>query len=254
MLRRLFPIAALVTSAVVTPLAAQIAQIAPAAGAEAVQPRSSLDRSSAAAAFHRPPSAIAVAPPEAARDTARRVPLDLRIAAQLRSSGVQRNGAMRAAARVFDSAAIPGTLFLAAAIYGVGRVQDDAGLSDLGLHTGQAIAVAGGVSLAGKVIVGRARPRISPQDPHDVQLGRGLHGNPYQSFPSAHTAVAFATAAVMAAELPGRLEDPSGWVAPAAYAGAAVSAVSRLYYDEHWASDILAGAIVGTLSGFVLTN
>jgi predicted membrane protein len=39
------------------------------------------------------------------------------------------------------------------------------------------------------------------------------------------------------------------YVVPVLYAAALVPGITRLYLNEHWASDVAAGAIVGTLLG-----
>ena len=40
------------------------------------------------------------------------------------------------------------------------------------------------------------------------------------------------------------------WLAPLLYGGAALVGASRVYENEHWASDVLAGAAIGTFSGW----
>lgn len=62
----------------------------------------------------------------------------------------------------------------------------------------------------------------------------------YQSFPSGHTATAFATAT--------SLTYSYGWpVGIVAYPLAVFTAASRLADDKHWGSDVVAGAFVGII-------
>lgn len=181
-------------------------------------------------------------------------PLDLIVARQVRNPGLQQSRFARGAADVTEIAALPGSVLLAGLLYGIGEIQDRPDLRELGLHTGQAVFLAGGVSLVGKVAVGRARPRISPEDPYQIGFGRGIRGDDYQSFPSAHTAVAFASAVVLANDLGGRHPDARVWIVPASYGAAGLAGVARMFHNHHWATDVIAGALVGVLSGWGVTE
>ncbi|MGA8363318.1 MAG: phosphatase PAP2 family protein [Solirubrobacteraceae bacterium] len=96
-------------------------------------------------------------------------------------------------------------------------------------------AVAGTYALntAVKLAVGRRRPEL-PGLP-------ALTGTPTRlSFPSAHASTSFAAAGVYA-----RLGLP----APALYGLATKLSLSRLYLGVHYPSDVLAGALLGTIVG-----
>lgn len=69
-------------------------------------------------------------------------------------------------------------------------------------------------------------------------------GSDYQSFPSGHTAEAFAGAEFMRMEY----KDVSPWYGIAGYAMAAATGMLRMYNDKHWMSDVVAGAGVGIAS------
>ncbi|MDR3277296.1 MAG: phosphatase PAP2 family protein [Oscillospiraceae bacterium] len=64
------------------------------------------------------------------------------------------------------------------------------------------------------------------------------------SFPSGHTAAAFAAACALARGFSRRIAIP-------AYLLASLIAVSRVYVGVHYPSDVLAGVLVGTLCGFL---
>ena len=60
------------------------------------------------------------------------------------------------------------------------------------------------------------------------------------SFPSSHTAVAFSLATVISHEY-----GDHKFVTPLAYGMATVTGLSRLNDNRHWASDVLAGGVIG---------
>ena len=68
-----------------------------------------------------------------------------------------------------------------------------------------------------------------------------------QSFPSGHTSLSFAAASY--------LQIRYGWRygIPASLAAAFVG-YSRVEADEHWTKDVLAGAAIGIVSGFLFTS
>ena len=74
------------------------------------------------------------------------------------------------------------------------------------------------------------------------------YGGVYTSFPSGHTATAFAGAEVLRREYG---EEYPG-VAIAGYTVAAGVGALRIYNNRHWASDVLAGAGIGILSASIM--
>jgi hypothetical protein len=69
-------------------------------------------------------------------------------------------------------------------------------------------------------------------------------GSDRQSFPSGHTAEAFAGAEFMRLEY----KDVSPWYGIAGYAMATATGMLRMYNNKHWMSDVVAGAGVGIAS------
>lgn len=63
------------------------------------------------------------------------------------------------------------------------------------------------------------------------------------SFPSGHTCAAFAFGVALCVVLPQK------WAKAAALIAAALMGFSRLYVGVHFPSDVLAGAVIGTLCG-----
>ncbi|HEX3528794.1 MAG TPA: phosphatase PAP2 family protein [Thermoanaerobaculia bacterium] len=104
---------------------------------------------------------------------------------------------------------------------------------------GVAASIIAGVILdpAIKVIAGRRRPRDATRT-YDFKLFGGG-----QSFPSGHSTEAFTLASVIASEY------DSMWIKGVSYGGAAIVGFARVHHRAHFASDVTAGAILGTAVG-----
>ena len=181
-------------------------------------------------------------------------PVDVRVAEAIQDSALQERRWLGGAAKGFEFLGYPGSLVLSGGMYVAGRLTDRQALADIGLHTGEAIVLAELVTYATKFVAGRARPSVNVREPFDFGLGRGLRGHRYQSLPSGHTAAAFATAAAITSEIGRRWP---GWEVPAGgaiYTGAALTGVSRVYHNEHWASDVMLGAAIGSFAGWKLVR
>lgn len=179
---------------------------------------------------------------------------DVRIAAGWNDSthrSVSRDRLARNFAKVQEGSLTLGNL----ALYGVFRLTGAGALADVTLHAAEAVVVG---SLASQIIrgpLGRSRPHITGfKDPYDFAPFRGFREFEYRAFPSIHTASAFGVATVYALETNRRARGATWIVAPIAYALAAGPGISRMYTGQHWASDILAGAAMGTLAGVLVVR
>ena len=93
------------------------------------------------------------------------------------------------------------------------------------------MALAGGTTFVLKQAVDERRP----------------DGSDNNSFPSGHTSISFAAAAT--------LENRYGWeVGAPAFAVASFVGVARVEARKHYWYDVVAGAALGTASGFLLTD
>lgn len=182
-------------------------------------------------------------------------PLDRRWARRLQDSTVQENRWLRKTARFVRSVADPGAVIIGAGLYATGRLTKNEKAADLGLHGTEALFVGHGLGLLLKGVVGRARPFQDIDNPHDYQLMRGFRRrSDYRSMPSGHTIAAFAAASAVTAET-SRWWPRSVWlIAPAMYGGAATTAVSRMYNNKHWASDVITGAAIGSMAGVMVVR
>lgn len=142
------------------------------------------------------------------------------------------------------------TLTLAGiAAYGVGRLTKSQSTTDIAFHTTEAIVTA---SLASQLIrgpLGRARPDSTLSKEYDFHWFKGFGNFKYRAFPSIHSASGFAAATALVEET--RLRHPSAvkFVAPVLFGLALTPGLSRMYLGQHWASDIFAGAFMGTFAG-----
>lgn len=163
--------------------------------------------------------------------------LDRTLREELASGG---QGEMEGLSRVANRLGRPQTFVpVLGALYLGGELADNDGLSSAAVHVAAALAAAGAVNGTLKYSVGRRRPPEN-EDPH---LFRPFNpDNAWQSFPSGHTVVAFSLAAAVSEEA-GR-----PWVSALAYGTAGVVGWSRMYEEKHWASDVVAGALVGIVA------
>jgi membrane-associated phospholipid phosphatase len=174
---------------------------------------------------------------------------DRRVARWSRGSGVQgdssRHDLVSALTRVNET---PLTI-AAAAAYGIGRLAGSRTTADVGLHTFEALVLTTGVSEVIRGVLGRTRPRAAPNEPFDFEPGSGFTNFDTRSYPSLHTSAAFATATALVGEIRERRPEATRYAAPLLYTAAMVPGLTRIYLDQHWASDVVAGAFVGALLG-----
>jgi membrane-associated phospholipid phosphatase len=122
-------------------------------------------------------------------------------------------------------------------LYAGGELSHDKRMRRAALDAVESLAISGLFVTGTKVLAGRSRPYVG--------VGRGDWNGPgtsnaQHSFPSGHSAAAFSVATTFATEY----GDVPG-VAPGAYALAALTAWSRIYHNQHWASDVFIGGALG---------
>ena len=175
-------------------------------------------------------------------------PLDAHYQRRLQDSSTQADRKLQVLSKVVRTTAAPGAYIVGGTLYAAGRLSHNAKLADLGLHGTEALLIGEATATTMKILVGRARPYLGT-GPNDYGFGRGLSTGDYKSFPSGHAVAAFAAAAAVTSETSRHAPDTRWIVGPVMYAGAALVGVSRMYNNQHWASDVIVGAGVGTLAG-----
>ncbi len=186
--------------------------------------------------------------------TALVAPLDKAVAEKLQYPGTQANQFLRRSATGFRLLASPGSFVAAAGLYGIGRANGQRRLQSAGLHSLESILIADILGVGIKLTAGRARPYVDIDKPYDFQLFRGLSGDSYRSFPSGHTITAFAFASSFTRETQFWRPHSAFFVGTVMYGGATLMGLSRIYNNQHWASDVLAGAGIGTLIGLKMVK
>ena len=140
-------------------------------------------------------------------------------------------------------------------LYGAARLTKANAFADVAFHATESVVVA---SLASQLIrgpLGRSRPRETVfRDQYDFHPFQGFGNFKYRAFPSIHASSGFAAASALVAETKRRNPEAVRYVAPIAYAAALTPGLARMYLGQHWASDIVAGAFVGTFAGWRVVN
>jgi membrane-associated phospholipid phosphatase len=161
----------------------------------------------------------------------------------------QGNHLLRTGANI-DYVGRPGAFLIGGVMYGAGRLMGSQRMADLGLHGSEALLLTEVLTRLIKSPAGRARPFVDPDRPHDFKLMRGFGDQTYQSFPSGHTSIAFAAAAAVTMETAAWWPRAKPYVGTAMYGGATLVGLSRMYRNKHWASDVAAGAALGTFTAW----
>ena len=141
--------------------------------------------------------------------------------------------------RGVSSTAEPISASIPIALFAVGLFNENKTLKE------QSLEVIGGLALTTvlteglKIIVNRQRPYEKYTDIYPYQYEKG------KSFPSGHTAAAFSTATSLA------ILYKKWYIIAPAYLWSTSVAYSRLYLGQHYPSDVLASAFIGSGSAWL---
>lgn len=118
-------------------------------------------------------------------------------------------------------------------VYGYGRWADDIRYVHASQDMFQSVVYAGAMTQVLKQVFSRDRPNVTNDE--SGWFGSG------SSFPSGHTSVAFA----VSRSFLNSLDNPSIATQALFYGLATSTALARTYDNYHWASDVVAGALLG---------
>jgi hypothetical protein len=134
----------------------------------------------------------------------------------------------------------PFLLGLSAALYAGGEAFRNNSLRKTGLLSLESYAINGIIVTMIKFVLGRSRPLSG----EGVRTFNWFSWESHEhSFPSGHSSAAFAVASVIAGQ------SDSFLVGALSYGLASLVAISRVNNNEHWASDVVAGSVLGYFIG-----
>jgi membrane-associated phospholipid phosphatase len=136
-------------------------------------------------------------------------------------------------------------LSLAGGLYAGGLVFGHEPTRTTGRMLFESVVLAGLANMTLKSVIGRSRPQTEEGPFRFRGFQTALERT---SLPSGHSTVAFAVSSVLAR----RIDNPYATVG--LYGMAALTAVSRIYHDNHWLSDTFLGAAIGTSVGLAVAG
>jgi membrane-associated phospholipid phosphatase len=138
-------------------------------------------------------------------------------------------------ARMYGELYSPFVFFIGFAAHSL--LANDKSTRKIAYEIGQASLYAGAVTLLLKTAIGRARPYMnegrSSYHPFSTLLDH------YHALPGGHTTTAFVISTVLS-----RNVEPT-WLKVLVYLPAVITPISRVYQDQHWASDNVMGGAFG---------
>ncbi|MFL5618762.1 MAG: phosphatase PAP2 family protein [Gemmatimonadaceae bacterium] len=140
-------------------------------------------------------------------------------------------------------------------VYGIGRLTRSKATADIALHATESVVLA---SLASQLIrgpLGRTRPWVTADsNAYDFEAFKGFRSFDNRAFPSIHTSSSMAVATVLTMETNRRHPRATPFVAPLLFTAALLPGLSRIQLNQHWATDIFAGAFMGVFAGYKVTK
>jgi len=125
-------------------------------------------------------------------------------------------------------------------LFTTGLLIENQKIENTGRVLSEALLIAGSAAQIIKIVSGRSRPFTNEGS---TNFNFFEFDNPHNSFPSGHTVVAFTTSSVLAASI------KNIYASIGLYALAGLTSYQRIYSDNHWFSDTVLAAGLGTAIG-----
>ena len=119
---------------------------------------------------------------------------------------------------------------------GAGAALKNADVRDTGILMAEVLVSALLIQQPLRIIVGRARPFMNQGH---FSFNPFTFSNDYASFVSGHSYSAFGISNVVARQI------DQTWASVTLYTLATITALSRMYADAHWLTDVLLGSVLG---------
>ncbi|MEO6070400.1 MAG: phosphatase PAP2 family protein [Chitinophagaceae bacterium] len=124
-------------------------------------------------------------------------------------------------------------------MYLTGVITGNRRIEHASLSITRSLLISTAIYTATKSVIKRQRP-VRTDNQYDFRLPFTKSTKTYTSFPSGHSNTVFSIATACALEF-----KETKWVPYVAYTIASLTAISRVYQNRHWTSDILIGASLG---------
>ena len=140
-------------------------------------------------------------------------------------------------------------------IYGIGRLTKSRTTQDIALHATESVILASVASQLIRGPLGRTRPHVTnDSNQYHFQPFKGFGNFKNRAFPSIHTSSSMAVATVLMLETHRRKPGATPFVAPLLMGAGLLPGLARIQLNQHWASDIFAGAFMGVFAGYKVTK
>jgi len=172
----------------------------------------------------------------------------------MQAPDMQGRESLRAAASALNWWGGDGVIYAAILAWLVGRLVGWRRVSEAGLRGAEGLAVASTMSSLLKGVCGRARPFVTPGEPWHWEFARTFTDSHYFSMPSGHTTATFGLAVAVTLAVrswPSTARVPVSFVV---CLSALLVAVSRMYSNQHWLSDVTIGALLGSFAALLVTR